>query len=82
MGGRPCIRGLRITVRRVLEILGTYPDHQELFRDYPDLQEKDLRQALALGGGVRIPLTRAASHASILACDCEGAFAAYHLPDM
>ena len=47
MGGRPCIRGMRITVRRVLEILGTYPERQELFKDFPDLEEEDLRQALA-----------------------------------
>ena len=47
MGGHPCIRGMRITVRRVLEILATYPDRQELFADYPDLEEEDLRQALA-----------------------------------
>jgi uncharacterized protein (DUF433 family) len=48
MGGHPCIRGMRITVRRVLEILATYPDRLELFKDYPDLQEEDLQQALAL----------------------------------
>ena len=46
MGGQPCIRG-RITVRRVLEILATYPERGELFQDYPDLQESDLQQALA-----------------------------------
>lgn len=47
MGGRPCIRSMRITVRRVLEILATYPDRSELFADYPDLTEEDLQQALA-----------------------------------
>jgi uncharacterized protein (DUF433 family) len=47
MGGHPCMRGMRITVRRVLEILATYPDRLELFKDYPDLQEEDLQQALA-----------------------------------
>lgn len=46
MGGHPCIRGMRITVRRVLEILATYEDRRELFRDYPDLEEDDLRQVL------------------------------------
>ena len=46
MGGQPCIRGMRITVRRTLEILATYPERLELFQDYPDLQEEDLRQAL------------------------------------
>ncbi|MGO9256006.1 MAG: DUF433 domain-containing protein [Bryobacteraceae bacterium] len=48
MGGRPCIRGMRITVRRVLEILATYPERRDLFNDYPDLQEEDIRQALEL----------------------------------
>lgn len=47
MGGHPCIRGMRITVRRVLELVATYPDRSELFKDYPDLQEEDLQQALA-----------------------------------
>lgn len=37
---------MRITVRRVLEILATYPDRGELFADYPDLEEEDLQQAL------------------------------------
>lgn len=46
MGGQPCIRGLRLTVRRVLEILGCYSDRTELFADYPDLEEADLQQAL------------------------------------
>jgi uncharacterized protein (DUF433 family) len=46
MGGQPCIRGMRITVRRVLEILATYVERRELFQDYPDLQEEDLQQAL------------------------------------
>jgi uncharacterized protein (DUF433 family) len=46
MGGQPCIRGMRITVRRVLEILATYPERLDLFKDYPDLEEEDLRQAL------------------------------------
>ena len=45
-GGKPCIRGMRITVRRVLEILATYRDRQEIFREYPSLEEEDLQQAL------------------------------------
>lgn len=47
MGGQPCVRGMRITIRRVLEILATYPDRADLFKDYPDLEEEDLQQALA-----------------------------------
>jgi len=47
LGGQPCIRGLRITVKRVLEVLAEYEDRRELFSDYPDLQAEDLKQALA-----------------------------------
>ena len=45
-GGKPCIRGMRITVRRVLEILATYRDRNDIFREYPFLEEEDLTQAL------------------------------------
>jgi uncharacterized protein (DUF433 family) len=47
MGGKPCIRGLRISVENVLSILASYPDRKLLFENYPDLEEEDLRQALA-----------------------------------
>ncbi len=45
-GGKPCIRGMRITVRRVLEILATHGDREEILREYPFLEEEDLQQAL------------------------------------
>lgn len=45
-GGKPCVRGMRIPVRRVLEILTTYQDREELFREYPFLEKEDLKQAL------------------------------------
>jgi uncharacterized protein (DUF433 family) len=47
MNGQPCIRGMRLTVRRVLEALATYPNRQELFQEYPELEEADIQQALA-----------------------------------
>jgi uncharacterized protein (DUF433 family) len=47
MNGEPCIRNLRLTVRRVLEALATYPDRQELKREYPEIEDEDMRQALA-----------------------------------
>ena len=47
MNGQPCIRGLRLTVRRVLEALGTYESRDELRADYPELEDEDIRQALA-----------------------------------
>ncbi|MBI2684899.1 MAG: DUF433 domain-containing protein [Acidobacteria bacterium] len=45
-GGKPCIRGMRVTVRRVLEILATYDGREDIFLEYPFLEEEDLRQAL------------------------------------
>jgi uncharacterized protein (DUF433 family) len=45
-GGKPCIRGMRITVRRVLELLATYPDRTTLLAEYPFLEPEDLQQAL------------------------------------
>ena len=45
-GGKACIRGLRITVRRALEILATYREREDIFREYPFLEEEDLKQAL------------------------------------
>ena len=47
MNGQPCIRGLRLTVRRVVEALATYPNREDLFRNYPELEPEDVRQALA-----------------------------------
>ena len=46
LNGQPCIRGLRLTVRRVLEALGTYDSREELRADYPELEDEDIRQAL------------------------------------
>jgi len=47
MNGQPCIRNLRLTVRRVLEALAAYPDRESLSREYPELEDEDIRQALA-----------------------------------
>ena len=47
MNGQPCIRGLRLTVRRVVEAVATYPDRAELKREYPELEEADIHEALA-----------------------------------
>ena len=46
MNGQPCIRGLRLTVRRVLEIGAMYPDPAERKVEFPELEEEDYRQAL------------------------------------
>lgn len=44
--GKPCIRGMRITVRRVLELLATYPDRATLLAEYLFLETEDLQQSL------------------------------------
>ncbi|MEX0793862.1 MAG: DUF433 domain-containing protein [Pirellulaceae bacterium] len=46
MNGQPCIRGMRLTVARVLDLLETYPDRAELFREFPELEEEDIAEAL------------------------------------
>src|SRR5437588_12768257 len=52
MNGEPCIRDLRLTVRRVLEALAIYPDRAELKREYPELEDEDLRQALTFAAAL------------------------------
>lgn len=47
MGGKPCIRGLRITVSDVLDYMASGMSHQDILRDFPDLTEDDLRACLA-----------------------------------
>ena len=46
MNGQPCIRGMRLTVRRVLEALATYPDREQFRAEYPEVEDEDIRQAL------------------------------------
>lgn len=46
LGGQPTIRGMRLTVRRVVEAVATYPNRADLFREYPELEPEDVRQAL------------------------------------
>jgi uncharacterized protein (DUF433 family) len=46
MNGQPCIRGMRLTVRRVVEAVALYPNREELKAEYPELDDEDVRQAL------------------------------------
>lgn len=46
MGGKPCIRGLRITVSDVLDYMASGMTHEEILHDFPDLTEDDLRACL------------------------------------
>lgn len=45
--GKPCIRGLRITVYDVLGYLAAGMSHAEILADFPDLTEADIRACLA-----------------------------------
>jgi uncharacterized protein (DUF433 family) len=47
MGGMPCIRGLRIPVATVVSMIAEGMSHEEILRDYPDLEVEDIREALA-----------------------------------
>jgi uncharacterized protein (DUF433 family) len=46
-GGKPCIRGLRITVYDVLEYLAAGMSEAEILADFPDLTSDDVRACLA-----------------------------------
>ena len=46
-GGRPCVRGLRISVADVLGWLAAGMSHKDILADYPDLTEEDIRACLA-----------------------------------
>ena len=46
-GGRPCLRGLRITVYDVLDYLAGGMSVEEILEDFPDLERDDIRAALA-----------------------------------
>jgi uncharacterized protein (DUF433 family) len=46
-GGKPCIRGLRITVYDVLEMLANGMSSEEIIADFPELDIADIRACLA-----------------------------------
>jgi uncharacterized protein (DUF433 family) len=45
-GGRPCIRGLRIRVKDVLDLLAAGATHEEILADYPYLEAEDITAVL------------------------------------
>lgn len=49
--GKPCIRGLRITVTDVLEYLASGMSEAEILEDFPELTREDIRACLAFGRG-------------------------------
>jgi uncharacterized protein (DUF433 family) len=59
-GGRPCIRGMRITVSDVLGWLAAGMSHAQILADYPELTEDDIRACLAYAADRERRLTTAA----------------------
>jgi uncharacterized protein (DUF433 family) len=49
MGGKPCIRGMRITVGMILGLIASGADRAEILRLYPYLEDEDVTAALAYG---------------------------------
>ena len=47
MGGRPCIRGLRVTVGTIVGLVAANRSHDEILRLYPYLAVEDIREALS-----------------------------------
>ena len=62
MGGKPCIRGLRVTVGIVAGLVASGHTSQEILRLYPYLEEDDLKEALAYAAWrseeVEVPVSR------------------------
>ena len=46
-GGRPCIRGLRVSVGTIVGLLASGHAHEEILKEYPYLEQEDIQAALA-----------------------------------
>ena len=46
MGGRACIRGMRITVALVVNLVANGMSTEDIVTEYPELEQNDIRQAL------------------------------------
>jgi uncharacterized protein (DUF433 family) len=47
MGGKPCLRGLRVTVGTIVGLVASGRSHVEILRAYPYLEEGDITEALS-----------------------------------
>ncbi|MFK7928102.1 MAG: DUF433 domain-containing protein [Myxococcota bacterium] len=52
LGGKPCVRGLRIAVADVLRALAAFPEHGGLLSAYPDLEADDVVEVLSFGAAM------------------------------
>lgn len=48
MQGKPCIRGMRITASLIINLLANGMSIPDILREYPDLEEEDIRECLSL----------------------------------
>ncbi len=66
MGGKPCIRGLRVTVGTILGLLADGATPEQILADYPYLEAEDIRAALAFAAWraaeSEVPLTDDEDH--------------------
>jgi uncharacterized protein (DUF433 family) len=51
-GGKPCIRGMRITVYDILEYLASGMSESEILHDFPELEPEDIRASLAFAADI------------------------------
>ena len=51
-GGKPIVRGMRISVESILSLLAQGVSHDEILADYPDLEPEDVRACLAYANSV------------------------------
>jgi uncharacterized protein (DUF433 family) len=62
MGGKPCVRGLRVTVGTLVGLMAAGHSNEEILKAYPYLEPADLREALAYAAWrteeIEIPLAR------------------------
>ncbi|MDL5052981.1 DUF433 domain-containing protein [Oscillatoria laete-virens NRMC-F 0139] len=49
MGGRPCIRGMRVTVSMIIGLLASGASKEEILQKYPYLEPEDITAALSYG---------------------------------
>jgi len=59
-GGRPCIRGMRIRVSDILDMLAEGLSSEQILKDFPDLEDDDIKACLKFAAG-RINIPRLAA---------------------
>lgn len=54
MGGKPCIRGMRVSVGMIVEAMAAGRSVDDLLKDFPYLEENDIREALAYAANLAL----------------------------